>query len=104
MHYVLIATHTAEICPTSNAKTRDLMMEGAQEIPQIAEKSGVTIVAGPYVNREHISVAVVEAKTGEDLDQFLVGSKLPMWNSVRILPSKTMQEGIQEMQDLPTIY
>jgi hypothetical protein len=80
------------------------MMQSAPEVPQIAEKTGVTIIAGPYVSREHVSVAIVEAKTGEDLDQFLMDSKLPMWNSVRVLPSVTMQEGVQEIQDLPTIY
>jgi hypothetical protein len=104
MHYVLIASHSAEICPTSNAKTRDMVLQTAGDIPGIAEKAGVKILAGPYVSREHVSVAIVEAKTGEDLDQFLMDSHLPMWNSVRVLPSVPLQDGIQEIQDLKPIY
>lgn len=104
MHYVLIASHTADICPTSNGRTRKLMQESAPDIPAIAEKTGVRIVAGPYVNREHITVAVVEAKTGEDLDAFIVGTRLPQWNSVRVLPSKPMDEGIREIEDSPVVY
>jgi hypothetical protein len=104
MLYVLIASHGPEICPTSNAATRKLMQETGADIPAIAEKSGVTIVAGPYVNREHVTVAVVEAKTGEDLDAFLMGTRLPQWNSVRVLPSLPLQDGIKEIEEIPAIY
>lgn len=104
MHYVLIASHGAEICPTSNAKTRKLVQESAGDIPAIAEKSGVTIVSGPYVSREHISVAVVEAKTGEDLDEFLMATRLPQWNSVRVLPSVHLADGMKEIQDIPAVF
>jgi hypothetical protein len=46
VHFVLLGEHTAEVCPTSNAKTRDLMLEIGPEVPSIAEKAGVNIVAG----------------------------------------------------------
>ena len=104
MHYVIIASHDAQICPTSNATTRKLATEMGPDIPAIAEKAGVNILAGPYVSREHVSVAIVEAKTGEDLDMFLIESRLPLWNSVRVLPSVPLQEGIKEVGDIPAIY
>jgi hypothetical protein len=47
MHFVLLATHTADVCPLSNSKTRDLMLQTAPQIPDIAERNGVTMVAGP---------------------------------------------------------
>ena len=47
MHFVPLAEHTAEVCPMSNAKTRDLMLGLGPQIPGIAESSGVKIVAGP---------------------------------------------------------
>ena len=104
MHYVIIATHGPEICPTSNAAVRKLMQETAPDISGIAEKAGVTILAGPYVNREHITVAIVDAKASEGLDQFLMDTKLPQWNSVRILPSKHLQEGIQEIEEIAPVF
>ena len=88
----------------SNAKTRDLMLGLGPQIPGIAEGSGVTIVAGPYVNREHIVVSVVEAETADAVDRFIVDSKLGQWNSVRVLPSLPIEQGMQELQAQTPIF
>jgi hypothetical protein len=40
----------------------------------------VYIVAGPFVNREHILVTVVEADRSEAVDRFLVESRLRFTN------------------------
>jgi uncharacterized protein with GYD domain len=99
MHFVLLGVHSAEVCPTSNAKTRDLLLQVAPEIPGIAERTGVKIVAGPYVNREHTTVAVVEADKAEDVDRFLVETRLHQWNTMRILPSLPMAEGLKDVAE-----
>jgi len=94
----VLAEHTAEVCPTSNAKTMELMTEMGPQVPGIAEKNGVNIVAGPFVNREHIIVAIVEADTADAVDGFLLESRLAHWNRVRVLPSHSIQEGMEEIQ------
>ena len=104
MHYVLLGVHSPDNCPTANTRTRELLLEVAPQIPKIAEKNGVKIVAGPYVNREHTTVVIVEASSGEDLDRFIVEARLPQWNSVRILPSLHMEEGIKEVQEMPAVF
>ncbi|MFL5822149.1 MAG: hypothetical protein ACJ764_01760 [Solirubrobacteraceae bacterium] len=104
MHFVLLAEHSAEVCPMSNSKTRDLMMEAGPQVPDIAERNSVKIVAGPYVNREHLTVAVVEADTADQVDRFILESRLAQWNSVRVLPSVTMQEGMQELQEHSPVF
>jgi hypothetical protein len=104
MHFVLIAEHTADICPTSNGRVRELMLSGAPDIPKIAQNVGVKIVAGPYVSREHITVTIVEAKSGEDLDRFLLESRLAQWNSVRVVPSIPMQEALEEIASQPVVF
>jgi hypothetical protein len=104
VHYVLIASHNPENCPTSNAKTREVMLGMAEQIPTVAEHAGVTILSGPFVSREHTSVVVVEAKSGEDLDRFLLESRLSQWNSVRVVPSLPMQEAIEEIRAQPLVY
>jgi uncharacterized protein with GYD domain len=104
MHFVLLATHSAEVCPTSNSSTRDLMMQTAPEIPNIAERTGVRIVAGPYVNREHVTVAVVEAESSEAVDRFLVEARLSQWNAVRVLPSLPIQEAMEDLQAQTPIF
>ena len=104
MHYVLLATHGPEICPTANAKTRDLLLEIAPQIPGIAERTGVKIVAGPYVSREHMAVTVVEAATSEAVDRFIVDARLSQWNSVRILPSLPIAEGLADIMAQTPVF
>lgn len=76
----------------------------APEIPNYAKQAGVKIVAGPFVSREHLSVVVLESDRMEAVDQFIMQSGLEQWNSVRVLPSLTMQEGMSEMNKTKTIY
>lgn len=104
MHFVLLGEHTAEVCPTSNSKTRDLLLKIGPEIPGIAERAGVRIVAGPYVNREHLTVTVVEADRAEDVDRFLVESRLHQWNTMRVLPSMPMEEGMRDIQEGESLF
>jgi uncharacterized protein with GYD domain len=104
MHYVLLGTHTAEVCPMSNATTKALMLEMAPLIPKIAEQAGVKIVSGPFVNREHTVVTIVEAAKSEDLDRFILDSKIAQWNSVRVLPSIPIEQGLGQVQSSTPIF
>jgi hypothetical protein len=74
------------------------------EIPSIAERTGVKIVAGPYVNNEHLTVAIVEADKAEPVDRFLVESRLAQWNKVRVMPSRTVAEGMSELAEQPPVF
>ncbi len=105
MIYVLIAEHSPDICPTANAKVRDLMVKGAAEMPNLAKHHGVKVLSGPWVNREHVSVLVAESETAEGLDRFLSESGLAQWNRVRVLPSVSlMEDGLKEVQHAKTIF
>ena len=104
MHFVLLASHTPEACPTSNSKTKELLLKIGPQIQSIAETSGVKIVAGPYVNREHMIVAVVDAADSESVDRFLIETRLAHWNSVRVLPSLTMEEGMGEIREQAAMF
>jgi hypothetical protein len=104
VHFVVIANHTPEVCPTSNAKMKGLMLDLAPQIPSIAQKHGVNIVAGPFVNREHMAVVIVETDRADGLDDFLVDSRLAQWNQVHILPSRSLQEGLTEMQEGTSLF
>ena len=104
MHYVIIGEHSAEVCPTSNATTKALLLEMAPQIPKIAEKTGVKIVSGPFVNREHTTVTIVESDQAEKVDSFLVESRLAQWNRVRVIPSLPMQDGMKDVAEAVTLF
>ena len=104
MHFVLLAEHTAEVCPTGNAKTREVMQEIGPQVAAIAERAGVRIVSGPFVNREHLTVAIVEADTADAIDRFVVDTRLHQWNSVRVLPSLPIEEAMGQLQSQPPMF
>jgi hypothetical protein len=104
VHYVVLATHPPEICPTSNATTKAMLLDSGPQIPGIAQKHGVNLVAGPFVNREHKTVVIVETDRAESLDDFLVDSRLAQWNEVHIMPSRPLQEGMTELQEATTLF
>jgi hypothetical protein len=104
MHFVILAEHSAEVCPTSNAKTRAMLLDMGPKIPSIAEQSGVTLVSGPWVNREHTTVTIAEADRVESIDDFLVQSRLPQWNRVRVIPSQSIEEGMRQLMEMETLF
>jgi uncharacterized protein with GYD domain len=104
MHFVVLGTHSAEVCPTSNAKTKALLLEVGPQVSDLAEKHGVNIVAGPFANREHMLVVIVETDRAEALDSFVLESRLAQWNQVRILPSVPMQQAMQELQEAASLF
>jgi hypothetical protein len=64
----------------------------------------VRIVAGPFVNREHVIVAILDADTADAVDGFLVETRLAHWNSVRVLPSHSIEEAMQEVQSSTPLF
>lgn len=104
MLFVLLATHTPETCPLANSKTRELVLNTTPELPNMAKKHGVKFVAGPLVNREHVVVAIVEAEKAEAVDEFLSDSRLAHWNSVRVIPSVPIAEGLKEVERVKPIF
>lgn len=104
MHFVVLASHSPEICPTSNAKTKALLLDMAPHIPEIAQKHAVNILAGPFVNREHTAVTIVETDRADSLDDFLVDSRLAQWNQIRVMPSRPLQEGLTEIQEGTSLF
>src|SRR5262245_58732400 len=55
--FAVIAEHPPELCPSSNAQTREMMNEGAGQIAQLAERLGVTIVTLRVFGPDHIILA-----------------------------------------------
>lgn len=104
MQYVVLGVHSPEICPLSNAKTKALLLEIGPRIPDIGKQHGVNLVAGPFVNREHTTVMILEADRAEDLDAFLGASRLHQWNQLRVMPSQSMEEGLRELQETTSLF
>jgi len=102
--FVLDMTHSSDQCPTSNATVRKLANGLASELPRLTKKTGVKILAGPLVTTGHRFLAFVEAASVEAVRDFVFESALIQWNSVEILPGRSMEEALKETDRLKPIY
>ena len=102
--FAVIAEHPPDLCPTSNAQTRQIMKEGAGQIPRLAEQLGVNIVTLRIFGPDHIILAVVEADDIEAVRDFAFQSRLMQWNTVNIHATYSMEEALALIDELETIF
>jgi hypothetical protein len=102
--FAVIAEHPPELCPSSNARTRQMLKEGAAQIPQLAERLGVDIVTLRIFGPDHIVLAVVEANDIEAVRNFILQSRLIQWNTTKIHATYSMEEAIAKADELETIF
>lgn len=59
--YVIRLTPPPDQCPTANAKVREIFIKGAPALPHLAQRLGLTFLAGPLsLGADHEGLAVVE--------------------------------------------
>ena len=102
--FAVIAEHPPELCPTSNARTRQMLKEGAAQIPQLAEQLGIDIVTLRVFGPDHIVLAVVEANNIEVVRDFILQSRLIQWNTTRIHATYSMEEALAKSDELEAIF
>ena len=102
--FAVIAEHPPELCPTSNARTRQMLKEGAAQIPQLAEQLGIDIVTLRVFGPDHIVLAVVEASNIELVRDFILQSRLIQWKTTRIHATYSMEEALAKSDELEAIF
>ena len=102
--FAVIAEHPPNLCPTSNAQTKKIMMEGAGQIPQLAEKLGINIVTLRVFGPDHIILAVVEADDIDSVRDFAFQSRLMQWNKVNVHATYSMEEALALIDQAEPIF
>ena len=102
--FALIAEHPPDLCPTSNAQTRQILKEGASQIPQLAEQLGVDIGTLRIFGPDHIILAVVEADDIDSVRSFALQSRLMQWNTVKIHATYSIEEALALLDEVETIF
>ena len=104
MQYVVLAQHSADICPSSNAKVRKKAMDLAGQVAALTNKHKVKLVSGPHVlGLSHKMVVVVDAPSVEAVRDFGMEAGLVQWNDVEIHPSWNMEEALKRIAALEPI-
>ena len=102
--FALIAEHPPGLCPTSNAQTRQIMKEGAGQIPGLAQQLGLNIVTLRIFGPDHVILAVVEADDIDSVRDFALKSRLMQWNTVKIHATYSMEEALPLIDELEPIF
>ena len=102
--FAVIAEHPPDLCPTSNAQTRQILKEGAGQIPQLAGQLGVNIVTLRVFGPDHIILAVIEADDIDAVRDFALQSHLMQWNTVRIHATYSMEEALGLIDSVEPIF
>jgi hypothetical protein len=102
--FAVIAEHPPNLCPTSNAQTRQIMNEGAGQIPQLAEGLGINIVTMRVFGPDHVILAVVEADDIDSVRDFAFQSRLMQWNKVNIHATYSMEEALGLIDQAEPIF
>ena len=102
--FAIIAEHPPELCPSSNAQTREMLHQGAAQIPQLADQLGVDIVTLRIFGPDHILLVVVEANDIEVVRDFILHSRLIQWNTTKIHATYSIEEAIAKTDLIETIF
>jgi hypothetical protein len=102
--FAVIAEHPPELCPTSNARTRKMLREGAAQIPRLAEQLGIDIVTLRVFGPDHVVLAVVDANDIETVREFILQSRLIQWNTTEVHATYSMEEALAKSDELEAIF
>ena len=102
--FAVIAEHPPNLCPTSNAQTRQMLKQGAGQIPQLAEQLGVHVGTLRIFGPEHIILMVVDADDIESVRNFALQSRLMQWNTVKINATYSIEEAVALIDEVESIF
>jgi hypothetical protein len=102
--FALIAEHPPDLCPTSNARTRQMLKEGASQIPQLAEQLGVDIGTLRIFGPDHIILAVVDSDDIDSVRNFALQSGLMQWNTVKIHATYSIEQAVAMLDEVEAIF
>jgi hypothetical protein len=102
--FALIAEHPPDLCPTSNAQTRQMLKDGASQIPRLAERLGVDIGTLRIFGPDHIILAVVEADDIDSVRTFALRSRLMQWNTVKVHATYSIEEALAMIDEVEAVF
>lgn len=102
--YLIVGQHPPDLCPSSNEKIRVLASEAGKKMPALAEKLGVRILASYVPLLTHQVFVAVEADDASSVRELAWQGRLAQWNTVEILQTSTLEETLERVGELPTIY
>jgi hypothetical protein len=102
--FAVLAEHPPNLCPTSNAQTRQMLKQGAGQIPRLADELAVNILTLRVFGPDHVILAVVESDNIDSVRDFALQSGLMQWNTVKIHATYSMEEALALVDKVEAIF
>jgi hypothetical protein len=105
--YALLADHTPDLCPGSNARTRARALEGTNpdNIQKVCAELGMSFVVAPlHLDPTHRVMAIVEAPSIETVTEFVMATGLFQWNTVETYPVTPIAEMMEKVNEFPPVF
>lgn len=103
MQYIILGQHPPDLCPTSNARTRERVQQMLTQMEAAQQKHQVRVRSGHVLGASHRMVVFTEAPTVEAVRDFVMETGLVQWNSLEIYPAWDLDEAIQQASTLTAI-
>jgi hypothetical protein len=105
-HYVILADHSPDICPSSNARSRARAIQGlGQALPTLSAEAGITFLTGPlHLDPGHRTVSVVDAPNVEAVTQLVYATGLSQWNTVEVCPTTPVADMMDNLEQFPIVF
>jgi hypothetical protein len=103
MQYVILGQHPPDLCPTSNAKTRERVQQMMTQLDAAQKKHQVSVRSGHVLGASHRLVVFTEAPNVEAVRDFVMETGLVQWNSVEIYPAWDLEEAVKQANALTAI-
>ena len=106
-HYALLADHSPDLCPSSNAKVRARSLEGLnpENADRVAESLGMKTLFGPlHLDPSHRTLAIFEAPTIEAVNKWVIETGLFQWNTVEVSAVTSIEEMMPIVMSQPIVF
>jgi uncharacterized protein with GYD domain len=102
--YLIVGQHPPDLCPSSNERIRALAREAGKQMPALAEKLGVKVLASYVPMLTHQVFVAVEADDADSVRELAWQGRMAQWNTVEILQTSTLEETLERVGELPAVY
>jgi hypothetical protein len=100
--YLVVGQDPPDLCPSANANIRKPAAEGGEQMPALAEKMGVKILATYVPMTNHRVYVAVEADDSNAVREFAFQGRLGQWNTIDIYQTSTLEQALTRVQELDT--
>jgi len=93
--YGIYGSHATEACPLFNETNRKMLLQSVKDFEKVSSKYGVKLLHAYHSGLEHTFLWIVESDNAHAIQDLMVESKVGNWNSIKIVPLRTLQNIVE---------